>query len=39
VCPRCPKEHGLRFELCQRCSLALRDHGHGIRSLLDAPRK
>jgi hypothetical protein len=35
VCPRCPKEHGLRFELCKRCALALRDHGHGIRSLLD----
>lgn len=39
VCSRCPKEHGLRFELCKKCALSLRDHGHGIRCLLDAPPK
>merc|ERR1712187_770673 len=36
LCPRCPEEHGLRFELCEQCALSLREQGHRIRYALGA---
>jgi len=36
LCPQCPEEHGLRFELCERCALSLRDSGNGFRYAREA---
>jgi len=32
-CPRCPEENGLRFELCEHCTMTLQSHGHGVARL------
>lgn len=33
VCPRCPEEHGLRFEICSTCAHHLATFGWGVRRL------
>ncbi|CAE8625622.1 unnamed protein product [Polarella glacialis] len=33
ICPRCPDERGLRFELCEHCATTLMERGRGIHRL------